>query len=77
MFGVFFSYDACLFFLNKTKFYWKKEGYYNDDRTISKFRVNHDHYILDLIIKKHTNDKKLIMYPKELQTYLPASYVGV
>ena len=27
--------------------------------------------------KKHTNDKKLIMYPKELQTYLPVSYVGV
>ena len=64
-------------FFNKTEFYWKKEGYYNDYRTISKFRVNHDHYILDLIIKKHTNDKKLIMSPKELQTYLAVSYVGV
>ena len=52
------------FFLNKTEFYWKKEGYYNDDRTISKFRVNHDHYILDLIIKKHTNDKNLLCTPK-------------
>ena len=77
MFGVFFSYDACLFVLNKTELYWEKEGYYNDNRTISKFRVNHDHYILDLIIKKHTNDQKLIINPKEIQTYLPVSYVGV
>ena len=58
------------FFLNKTEFYWKREGYYNDDRTISKFRVNHDHCILDLMTKKHTNGKKFIMFPKELQTNL-------
>ena len=77
MFRVDFSYGACLSFSIKPNFFGKKEGYYNDDRTISKFRVNHDHYILDLIIKKHTNDKKLIMYSKELQTYLPVSYVGV
>ena len=63
-------------FLIKPNFIGKKKGYYNDDRTSSKFRVNHDHYILDLIIEIHTNDKKLIMYTKELQTYLPVSYVG-
>ena len=49
------------------KFCWKKEVSYNDDGTISKFCVNQDHYILDLIIKKHTKNKKLIMYPQELQ----------
>ena len=42
IFRVDFSYDACLFFYNQTKFYWKKEGYYNDDETISKFKVNQD-----------------------------------
>ena len=59
-----FSYDACLLFHNQTKFYWKKEGYYNDNGIISKFYLNQDHYILDLIIKKHTNDQKYIMYQK-------------
>ena len=77
IFRVDFSYDACLFFHNQTKFYGKKEGYYNDDGTISKFCVNQDHYILDLIIKKHTNNKKFIMYPKELKTNLPVLYVDV
>ena len=76
-FRVDFSYHACLFFHNQTEFYWKKEGYYNDDGTISKFRVNQDHYILDLIIRKYTNDKKFIMYPKELKTNLPVLYVDV
>ena len=63
-----FSYDPCLFFHNQTKFYWKKEGHYNDDGTISKFHAIQDHYILKLIIKKHTNNEKFIMYPKELKT---------
>ena len=70
MFRVDFSYGACLSFSIKPNFIGKKEGYYNDDRTISKFRVKHDHYILDLMKKKHTNDKKFIMYFKELQTNL-------
>ena len=65
IFRVDFSYDTCLFFHNQTEFYWKKEGYYNGDGTISKYFVNRDHYILDLIIKKHTNDKKYIMFRKE------------
>ena len=77
IFGVDCSYDSCLFFYNQTEFYWKKEGYYNDDGTISKFRVNQDHYILDLLIKKHTNDKKIIMFPKELETNLPVLNVNV
>ena len=59
------------------KFCWKKEVSYNDDGTISKFCVNQDHYILDLIIKKHTKNKKLIMYPQELKTNLPVLYVDV
>ena len=59
------------------KFCWKKEVSYNDDGTISKFCVNQDHYILDLIIKKHINDKKFIMDPKELKTNIPVLYVDV
>ena len=77
IFGVDFGYDACLFFYNQTQFYWKKEGYYNNDGTISKFKVNQDGYALDLIIKKHTNDKKLTMFPKELKTNLPVLCVDV
>ena len=77
IFRVDFSYDACLFFHNQIKFYWKKEGSCNDDGTISKFCVNQDHYILDLIIKKHTNDQKFIINPKELKTNLPVLYVDV
>ena len=52
------------FFLNRTEFYWKKEGYYNDDRIISKFRVNHDRYILDLMTKKILMIKNLLCTPK-------------
>ena len=59
------------------KFCWKKEVSYNDDGTISKFCVNQDHYILDLIIKKHINDKKFIMDSKELKTNIPVLYVDV
>ena len=67
MFRVDFSYDACLSFLIKPNFIGKKEGYYNDDRTISKFRVNHDPYIiLDLMTKKHTNDKKTYYVPQRI-----------
>ena len=77
IFRVDFSYDSCLFFHNQTEFYWKKEGYYNNDGTISKFKVNQDGYVLDLIIKKHTSDKKFIMYPKELKTNLPVLDVDV
>ena len=69
MFRFDFSYDTCLSFLIKPNFIGKKEGYYNDDRTISKFRVNHDHYILDLIIKKHTNDKNLLCTPKNTNLF--------
>ena len=47
---------------NQTECYWKKEGHYNDDGTISKLKVNQDGYILDFIIKKHTNDKNFIMF---------------
>ena len=35
-----FSYDSCLFVHNQTKVYWKKEGYYNNNGTLSKFKVN-------------------------------------
>ena len=55
----------------------EKRGHYNNDGTISKFKVNQDGYALDLIIKKHTNDKKLIMFPKELKTNLPVLCVDV
>ena len=55
----------------------EKRGYYNNDGTISKFKVNQDGYALDLIIKKHTNDKKLIMFPKELKTNLSVLCVDV
>ena len=72
-----FSYDARFFFPNQIEFYWKKEGSYNDDGTISKFCVNQDHYSLDLIIKKHTKNKKFIMYPQELKTNIPVLYVDV
>ena len=65
------------FFIIKLNFIGKKKGCYNDDGTISKFCVNQDHYILDLIIKRHTNDKKFIMFPKELKTNLPVLYVNV
>ena len=64
VFKVDFSYDACLLFHNQTEFYWKKEEHYNDNGIISKFYLNQDHYILDLIIKKHTNHQKFIMYQK-------------
>ena len=67
IFRVDFSFDACLFFYNQTEFYWKKEGCYNDDGTISKFKVNQNSYVLDLIIQKHTNNKKFRMFPKELK----------
>ena len=52
MMHVFFS-------IIKPNFIGKKKECYNDDGTISKLRVNQDHYILNLIIKKHTNDKKI------------------
>ena len=77
LFRVDFSYDACLFFYNQTEFYWKQERYYNDDGTISKFKVNQYGYVLDLITKTHTNDKKLILFPKELKTNLPVLNVDV
>ena len=64
-------------FIIKPNFIGKKKGCYNDDGTISKFCVNQDHYILNLIFKKHTNDKKLIMYPKELKTNSSVLYVVV
>ena len=35
-----FSYDSCLFVHNQTKVYWKKEGYYKNNGTLSKFKVN-------------------------------------
>ena len=56
IFMVDFSDDTCLFFHNQTESHWKEERYYNDDGTISKFYVNQDHYILDLIIKKHRSN---------------------
>ena len=64
-------------FIIKPNFIGKKEGCYDDDGIISKFCVKQNHNILDQIIKKHTNDKKFIMYPKELKTNLPVLYVDV
>ena len=77
LFRVDFSYDACLFFYNQTEFYWKQERYYNDDGIISKFKINQYGYVLDLITKTHTNDKKFILLPKELTTNLPVLNVDV
>ena len=70
------TYDVCLLFHYQTEFYWKEHECYNDDGTISKFHVNQYGYVLDLIIKKHTNDEEFIMYSEELKTKLPVVYVN-
>ena len=76
-FRVDFAYDACILFHYRTEFYWKEHGHYNYNGTISKFHVNQDGYVLDLIIKKHTNDEEFIMYHEELKTKLPVVYVDL
>ena len=39
--------------------------------------MNQGGYALDLIIKKHSNDKKIIMPLKYLKTNLPVLYVYI
>ena len=39
--------------------------------------MNQGGYVLDLIIKKHSNDKKIIMPLKYLKTNLPVLYVYI
>ena len=66
-----FGYDMSLHFLNETKTYWKKNGFYNDDGTLNHFKLGNHMEALDMIISGYTDDgSELILYPKKLETDL-------
>ena len=63
-----FGDEACTFFINETKPYWEKHGFYNNDGTLNHFRLGRHMETLDLIIRRYSDDgPKLILYQKKLK----------
>ena len=56
-------------------FYWKMEGYFNEDGILDKNLVLKDFYYLDQVTKQHTNDKEFILWIEKLKTVLPIIYI--
>ena len=53
------------------------KGCITEDEVLGINLVDEDFYYLDLVIKKHTKDKKFIPYVKKLKTDLPVIYIDV
>ena len=64
-------------FDDQTMFYWRMKGCITEDEVLGINLVDEDFYYLDLVIKKHTKDKKFIPYVKKLKTDLPVIYMDV
>ena len=66
-----FGYDISLHFLNDTKTYWEKNGFYNDDGTLNHPKLANHMETLNMIIRVYTADgDELILFPKKLETNL-------
>ena len=63
-------------FFDQTLFYF--EEYYDyENETFNMDAIDMNTYHLDLLIKKHANDKKFIPNFKKIYTNLPKLYAGV
>ena len=71
-----FGYNISTHFLNETKTYWEKNGFYNDDGTLNHFRLGNHMLALDLLTRGYTGDE-LILFPKELKTDLVVLYLKI
>ena len=70
-----FSSKFHIFFGQQLMFYWKMEGYFNEDGILDKNLVLKDFYYLDQVTKQHTNDKEFIPWIEKLKTVLPIIYI--
>ena len=65
-----FGDEAGTHFINETKAYWEKSGFYNDDGTLNHFKLGRPMETFDIIIRGYTDHNKFIFYQKELKTDL-------
>ena len=71
-----FGYNISTHFLNETKTYWEKNGFYNDDGTRNHFRLGNHMLALYLLIRGYNDDgDELIFFRKELKTDLVVLYL--
>ena len=58
-------------------FYWRMEGYINEDEILAINLAGKDLYYLDQVIKQNTDDKEFIPWVEKLETHLPVIYIDV
>ena len=58
-------------------FYWRMEGYINEDEILAINLAGKDLYYLDQVIKQNTDDKEFIPCVEKLETNLPVIYIDV
>ena len=58
-------------------FYWRMEGYINEDEILAINLAGKDFYYLDQVIKQNTDDKEFIPWVEKLETNLPVIYIDV
>ena len=58
-------------------FYWRMEGYINEDEILAINLAGKDLYYLDQVIKQNTDDKEFIPWVEKLGTNLPVIYIDV
>ena len=58
-------------------FYWRMEGYINEDEILAINLAGKDLYYLDQVIKQNTDDKEFIPWVEKLETNLPVIYIDV
>ena len=58
-------------------FYWRMEGYINEDEILAINLAGKDFYYLDQVIKQNTDDKEFIPWVEKLETNLLVIYIDV
>ena len=64
-------------FEDELMLYWKLNGFITEDEILGINLVNEDFDILDVIINKHANDKKIILLVEKLKIDLAVIYTDV
>ena len=65
------------FFKQQLMFYWRMEGYINEDEILAINLAGKDLYYLDQVIKQNTDDKEFIPWVEKLETNLPVIFIDV
>ena len=70
-----FGYNILNHFLNEDDAYYKKNRFYNDDRSLNNYKLLERIEILNKIVRSCSFSNKLFLTIKDMETDLPVLYL--